>query len=113
MLFDKHWAGSCEISGCDTIVFTAFKKYDSGRYQWGTGYAEGIEFYKDGTAQMFSNVLCSTESSPVDFYTTAWKLKNDTLILEEHNLIIAYKIISVTKKELKLLDLGFVEKKPE
>jgi hypothetical protein len=106
-LFGKHWAGGCVSNHCDTLRFLAFKKYDSRRYQWASGYSEGVEFYRDGKAQTYSNVLCSSESDPVDSYTSTWKLKNDTLLLDEYNIIITYKIILLSKKEMKLLELGY------
>lgn len=105
-LIGKHWAGSCSSSSCDTMEYRAFKKYDGSRYQWG-GCAEGMEFYAGDSAQTFSNVMCSDESSPVDFYASTWQLKADTLTLDEQIMVVKYKVISVSKREMKLLNLGF------
>lgn len=112
LLIGKHWAGGCRTFACDTLEFTAYKKYDVARYQWG-GCGEGMEFYENDSAQIFSNVRCSDESNPVDFYSSTWQLKGDTLIMDKHFMIVKYRVISVQKKKLKLLSLGFEMKKQE
>jgi hypothetical protein len=108
-LFGKHWAGSCIGSHCDTLELRAFKKYDGARYQWG-GCAEGMEFFKDGTAQTFSNVMCSTESSPMDSFDTKWQLKGDTLIMDGYYITTRYLVISLSKKTLQLKVLDWQSK---
>ncbi len=103
-LFGKHWAGSCTNS-CDTLYFSAFKKYDSKRYQWG-GDGEGLEFYKDGTAQTFSNVMCSDESSPVELFPSKWKLQRDTLTIDGYYITKTYQILILNKRNLQMKILG-------
>ena len=106
-LTGKHWAGNCNDMTCDTMNYEAFKKYDPKRYQWG-GYAEGIEFHEDGSAQEYQNIMCSDESNPISSFPSKWKWQGkDTLIVEGYYAITKYKVLALSNKILKMnvLDL--------
>lgn len=102
-LTGKHWAGYCNNMTCDTMNYKAFNKYNSDLYKWGSGYIEGIQFYKDSIAQTYRNVLCSTESDPIDnFPSKWWWLGSDTLIVDGYYFLTRYKVTELNRKVLKM-----------
>lgn len=126
-LTGKHWTGNCTGMNCDTMEFVAQKKYKEKFYQWG-GFLEGKEFKKDGTAQKYYNIFCSTESDPKQAATSTWRWDGNQLIIDSEQMTEIYEVILLTKRkmllklvhykgkekntkeELKLLQKKFMEK---
>ncbi len=109
-LLKKHWAGGIQGYSQDTLLYRAYKKFDDKFYQWGH-YPQGIEFYDTDTAQTFSNILCSTESSPWDSFSTTWSLRGDTLTMDDPYYTTRYRILNLNRKTLHLVVLSSLEKK--
>ena len=85
----------------DTLIFSK-TKYTDKTYQWG-GALCGVEFSTDNTFSELHNVLCSSESDPVRFHDEKWRLKNDEISIFSTERELKWKIISLSRKELRVV----------
>ncbi len=80
------------------------KKYSDKAYQWGGGFYNGMEFTNNKEFNFYSNVLCSTESSPKSNENQTWKIINsNTIKIKDEQNTFNIRVISISKKILKVV----------
>lgn len=107
-----NWTTETTLYGLnvgDTVSFTKIP-YSYNLYTWGK-HPAGIEFKENNEFAEYFNVMCSTESDEKRFTGEKWDLQNgDIILVTSDNRDVSFKILSLTKKHLKLKCLNYKNK---
>ncbi|HET6989910.1 MAG TPA: hypothetical protein VFJ43_01245 [Bacteroidia bacterium] len=107
-----HWVSEkylIDFNPGDTIRLTK-RKFSTDLYQWGSGIASGYTFSENGDFSEYNNVLCSSETDPVQYPDEHWQFHApDTLIISGQQRTIRYRMLQSPFARKKTLLLKLIE----